>query len=36
MRAVLLPNDDVPSFDGATPDAVISRLAELPPLLESW
>jgi putative hydrolase of the HAD superfamily len=36
MRAVLLPNDDVPSFDEITPDAVISRLSQLPPLIESW
>jgi putative hydrolase of the HAD superfamily len=36
MRAVLLPNDVVPSFAGAQPDAVISRLSELPKLIESW
>ena len=36
MRAVLVPNSDVPPFAGAVPDAVISRLAELPPVLESW
>jgi putative hydrolase of the HAD superfamily len=36
MRAVLIPNSDVPPFDGARPDAVITRLSELPPLLESW
>ena len=36
MRAVLLPNDDVPPFDEAEPDAVISRLSELPALIESW
>jgi putative hydrolase of the HAD superfamily len=36
MRAVLIPNSDVPPFDGATPDAIISSLAELPPLIESW
>ena len=36
MRAVLLPNNDVPPFDGAAPDAVITRLSELPPLLDSW
>jgi putative hydrolase of the HAD superfamily len=36
MRAVLVPNGDVPSFAAAVPDAVISRLAELRPLVESW
>ncbi len=36
MRAVLIPNSDVPPFDGARPDAVITRLSELPPLLDSW
>jgi putative hydrolase of the HAD superfamily len=36
MRAVLIPNSDVPPFDGAIPDAIISSLAELPPLIESW
>ncbi len=29
MRAVLVPNSDVPAFEAAEPDAVISRLAEL-------
>jgi putative hydrolase of the HAD superfamily len=29
MRAVLVPNSDVPAFDGARPDAVITRLADL-------
>jgi putative hydrolase of the HAD superfamily len=36
MRAVLMPHSDVPSFNDAVPDAVISRLDELRPLLESW
>jgi putative hydrolase of the HAD superfamily len=36
MRAVLIPNSDVPSFEGAVPDAVITRLADLGPLVESW
>jgi putative hydrolase of the HAD superfamily len=36
MRAVLVPNSDVPPFETATPDAVISSLAELRPLIESW
>ncbi|HWG62478.1 MAG TPA: HAD family hydrolase [Streptosporangiaceae bacterium] len=36
MRAVLIPNSDVPAFEAAVPDAVISRIADLPPLLETW
>jgi putative hydrolase of the HAD superfamily len=36
MRAVLIPNSDVPPFAAAVPDAVISRLADLRPLIESW
>ncbi len=36
MRAVLIPNSDVPPFDDAVPDAVIGSLAELRPLIESW
>jgi putative hydrolase of the HAD superfamily len=36
MRAVLVPNDGVPAFAGAQPDAVINRLAELPGHLASW
>jgi len=36
MRAVLIPNDDVPSYESVTPDAVVSRLSELAPLIESW
>jgi putative hydrolase of the HAD superfamily len=36
MRAVLVPTSDVPPFASAVPDAVISRLAELRPLVESW
>jgi putative hydrolase of the HAD superfamily len=36
MRAVLVPNSDVPSFADAVPDAVIGRLSELAPLIESW
>ena len=36
MRAVLLPHSQVPAFDEVTPDAVISGLAELPGLIESW
>jgi putative hydrolase of the HAD superfamily len=36
MRAVLVPNSDVPPFDGALPDAIIGSLAELPSVIESW
>ena len=36
MRAVLIPNSDVPAHPAAAPDAVISRLAELRPLLDRW
>ena len=36
MRAVLVPNSDVPPYPAAVPDAVIGRLGELQPLIESW
>jgi putative hydrolase of the HAD superfamily len=36
MRAVLIPHSDVPSYPDAVPDAVIGRLGELRPLIESW
>jgi putative hydrolase of the HAD superfamily len=36
LRAVLVPNSDVPPYASAVPDAVISRLAELPALLAAW
>jgi putative hydrolase of the HAD superfamily len=36
MRAVLVPNSDVPSFPGSAPDAVVRRLADLRPLISSW
>ena len=36
MRAVLVPNSDVPAFAAAEPDAVISRLAELLAHLDRW
>jgi putative hydrolase of the HAD superfamily len=36
MRAVLIPHSNVPAFPAATPDAVVSRLADLRPLLNSW
>ena len=36
MRAVLVPNSSVPPFDETKPDAIITRLSELIPLLDSW
>jgi hypothetical protein len=36
MRAVLVPNSDVPTFADAEPDAVIGSLSELLPLIEAW
>jgi putative hydrolase of the HAD superfamily len=36
MRAVLIPHSEVPPHDGVEPDAVISRLAELPAHLDTW
>jgi putative hydrolase of the HAD superfamily len=36
MRAVLVPNSDVPPFDAAVPDAVITRLSELTLHLDAW
>lgn len=36
MRAVLIPNSEVPPHDDVRPDAVITRLAELPAHLGNW
>jgi putative hydrolase of the HAD superfamily len=36
MRAVLIPNSGVPPYAAAEPDAVISRLADLRPLIDAW
>jgi putative hydrolase of the HAD superfamily len=36
MRGVLIPNSEVPPHDGVVPDAVITRLAELPAHLDNW
>jgi len=36
MRAVLVPNSDVPAFSGTEPDAVISRLADLLGHIDGW
>lgn len=36
MRAVLIANSDVPAFEAAEPDAVITRLAELLAHVDRW
>jgi putative hydrolase of the HAD superfamily len=36
MRTVFIPHSKLPPHDGAEPDAVISRLADLPALLDQW
>jgi putative hydrolase of the HAD superfamily len=36
LRAVLVPNSDVPAWPEAEPDAVIGRLADLAPLIDAW
>ena len=36
MRAVLVPNSDVPAFAGVEPDAVIPRLADFLGHLDRW
>jgi len=36
MRAVLIPNSDVPAYDGSVPDAVITRLSGLLPHIDAW
>jgi putative hydrolase of the HAD superfamily len=36
MRAVLIGSSEVPAFDDAVPDAVITRLSELAPLIDAW
>jgi putative hydrolase of the HAD superfamily len=36
MRAVLVPHSDVPAFDAAVPDAVITGLAELMQHIDAW
>ena len=36
MRAVLISNSDVPAFEAAAPDAVITRLAELLGHIDRW
>jgi putative hydrolase of the HAD superfamily len=36
MRAVLITNSDVPAFEAAEPDAVITRLGELLAHVDRW
>jgi len=36
MRAVLVPHSDVPPYAAAEPDAIVHRISDLRPLLESW
>jgi putative hydrolase of the HAD superfamily len=36
MRAVLIPHSDVPPFEAAVPDAIITRLSELTDHLDAW
>jgi putative hydrolase of the HAD superfamily len=36
LRAVLIPNSAVPAYEDATPDAVITRLSDLPAHLTHW
>ncbi|HEY2287746.1 MAG TPA: HAD hydrolase-like protein, partial [Streptosporangiaceae bacterium] len=36
MRAVLVANSDVPAFEAAEPDAIITRLADLLPCIDRW
>ena len=36
MKAVLVPHSEVPPCGEAKPDAVISRLSDLPAVVESW
>jgi putative hydrolase of the HAD superfamily len=36
MRAVLVSNSEVPPHDAAAPDAIITRLSELPAIVDAW
>jgi putative hydrolase of the HAD superfamily len=36
MRTVFIPHSNLPAHDDAVPDAVITRLAELPAFLDQW
>jgi putative hydrolase of the HAD superfamily len=36
MRAVLIPHSEVPPYEAAVPDAIITRLSELTDYLDKW
>jgi putative hydrolase of the HAD superfamily len=36
LRTVLVPHSDVPAYEGAAPDAVIQRLADLIEVIDRW
>ena len=36
MRTVFIPHSNLPAHDGGVPDAVITRLADLPAVLDQW
>jgi putative hydrolase of the HAD superfamily len=36
LRTVFIPHSNLPAHDGAVPDAVIDRLADLPAVLDRW
>jgi putative hydrolase of the HAD superfamily len=36
MRAVLIPHSEVPPYEAAVPDAVITRLSELTSYVDTW
>jgi putative hydrolase of the HAD superfamily len=36
MRTVLIPNSSVPAYEQGVPDAVITRLSDLLPHLDTW
>jgi putative hydrolase of the HAD superfamily len=36
LRAVLMPGSNVPPYADAKPDAILNRLADLRPLIETW
>jgi putative hydrolase of the HAD superfamily len=36
LRAVLMPNSDVPAYAAAVPDAIIKRLNELTAVIDRW
>jgi putative hydrolase of the HAD superfamily len=36
MRTVLIPNSDVPGYEGVAPDAVVGRIADLLDVIDRW